>query len=236
MIFLADAHRKPKTIIISESQRRRIIGEAADETFTTNDVTMPSDKSQWNSIAFYNMNKYCEQHCGKDIGRGSSRAVYQLDDEKVIKVAIDPKGVAQNSAEVKVYSKYRGFDLFPQIYDYSPDGLWLVSEFVLPAESGDFRECLNGLSFGELCNIVDLVDPDCYPKEYNALNNDRTQKIEMAKKIPLLRELIEYIENNDVPVGDITTIENWGLAMRRGGAMPVLLDSGLTNEIWDEYY
>ena len=43
--------------------------------------------------------KYCTEHLWNAIGKGSSRAVFQIDDEKILKLAINNKGIMQNTAE-----------------------------------------------------------------------------------------------------------------------------------------
>ena len=239
MIFLTKLNKKNKTIIISEDQHRAIMGEAADEVFTTNDLTIPDFSAE----SFSKVVNYCEQHCGKSIGCGSSRAVFQIDDEKVLKLGIFQKGIAQNKAEIAVYAKYKGFGLFPQIYDYDQNGLWLVSEYVLPAEPKDFTTCL-GIRFGDLCNLVDYIDysqgTQIDTSNFFYSHDEKIKKyadmLDSMKDTPFIKELSSYIINGNAPVGDITVIDNWGLAKRNGGAMPVLLDSGFTTQIWEDYY
>lgn len=46
------------------------------------------------------------ENLGDFIGNGSSRAVYEYNDDYVVKVALDKKGQFQNNAEVKKYRKY----------------------------------------------------------------------------------------------------------------------------------
>jgi hypothetical protein len=46
------------------------------------------------------------ENLGEFIGNGSSRAVYEYNDDYIVKVALDKKGQYQNSAEVKKYRKY----------------------------------------------------------------------------------------------------------------------------------
>lgn len=70
--------------------------------------------------------RYCKRHLGFPIGNGSARIVFQLDDEKCLKLAKNRKGIAQNGAE----------------YDSADDDSWIVTEYVLPAKQKDFKQCL----------------------------------------------------------------------------------------------
>ena len=53
---------------------------------------------------------------GKPVGRGSSRVVFQYDDNIVIKLALNGKGIAQNEAEYDKLCDY-SLDVFPKVYD-----------------------------------------------------------------------------------------------------------------------
>ena len=52
-----------------------------------------------NMKSFNQRIQYCEQNLQR-ISSGSSRIVYRIDDEKVLKLAKNKKGLAQNEAEV----------------------------------------------------------------------------------------------------------------------------------------
>ena len=85
---------KNRTIIISEKQKKMLL-EAMDDSF---------DFEELSSLPSYNARlKYCTQHLGKHIGKGSSRVTFQIDDENVLKLAFNQKGVAQNIEEERAY-------------------------------------------------------------------------------------------------------------------------------------
>lgn len=48
---------------------------------------------------------YCKQMLGQPIGKGLSRIVFQISDERVLKVAKNQKGIAQNEAEGNIYQQ-----------------------------------------------------------------------------------------------------------------------------------
>ena len=86
--------------------------------------------------------KYCKKMLGFPIGKGSSRMVFQLDDETCLKLAINEKGIAQNLEEIKIARD--GFiSYIPKIYNGSDeeDGLWVITQYVLPAKKTDFKNC-----------------------------------------------------------------------------------------------
>lgn len=73
-------------IVITESQYKRLF-EAAMDGFSLEQLS--------NIRSFRDRLAYCKQMLGPSIGKGSSRIVFQIDDEKVLKLAMNGKGVAQ---------------------------------------------------------------------------------------------------------------------------------------------
>ena len=59
--------------------------------------------------------EYCVEYLGKPVGRGSSRVVFQYNDDIVIKLALNGKGIAQNEAEYDKLCDY-SLDVFPKVY------------------------------------------------------------------------------------------------------------------------
>lgn len=50
-------------------------------------------------------------------------------------------------------------------------------------------------------------------------------------------EINDYLGGyDDVGVGDLIRLSSWGLAMRGGEPCLVILDSGLTKEVWNNHY
>ena len=65
---------------------------------------------------------------GACLGSGSSRTVYRLPYNKVLKVAKSTKGRAQNEAEVKIYESITR-DYVAKIFYYASDFSWVIAEF-----------------------------------------------------------------------------------------------------------
>jgi hypothetical protein len=72
--------------------------------------------------------RYCEEHLSK-IGAGSSRIVYKIDDEKVLKLAKNNKGIAQNEAEYDIFkTAYYADNLAAEVFDVDDHYLWIEME------------------------------------------------------------------------------------------------------------
>lgn len=206
--------------MIAESVRR-VLNEGKKETFSYETLTNISDYTQ----AY----KYCVQELGDCIGQGSSRAVFQVDDEKCLKLAINHLGIEQNKVESK--SNSMNSPLFPYVYRVAPNYTWLETEFVLPAEEQDVYQCLGLNNQWDFYDLIDLIksikyDPD---NEYDLDQYIRNDKYGMIERLK------EYILDYDIPIGDIQRLDNWGLAKRNGKEYMVILDPGWTKETMKLY-
>ena len=216
--------RGRKTIFITEEQSR-MIKEAMDDTFSLEELTsLPSFNAKM---------KYCTQHLGKPIGKGSSRVTFQMDDEKVLKLAWNNKGVAQNTEEERAY----GDDIFPQVFQSDDNGSWLVSEFVLPANAKDFKHCF-GITFDDFTRFIMGCGAhrfgDSRFRWYSMPYNEWERLLENNED---LASFDDYIGNyGTVVIGDMTRLCNYGLTQRNGEPHIVLLDSGLTDYVWNNFY
>ena len=86
-----------KKIIVTEAQYMKIINEMAyPVSFNMDEFKMLK--------TFAARIKYCQARLQR-ISSGSSRIVYKIDNEKVLKLAKNRKGIAQNEAEGGDYYK-----------------------------------------------------------------------------------------------------------------------------------
>lgn len=220
------SENKHMTIVISESQEN-LLKEAADDKFSLEELSsIPSFSGRFN---------YCTQHLGEHIGKGSSRATFQIDDEKVLKLAWNNKGLSQNIEERRTYNA----PIFPNVYDYDEDGKWIISEFVLPAKSQDFKHCFD-LTFEQFVSFILSCDEYRFNRRYFRMGMPEDEWLSLLEKYDELSEFDEYIgdygNHRFSPVGDMVRIANYGLTQRDGEATIVLLDSGLTEDVWNTHY
>lgn len=219
--IINNIYNKVNSIKESKSSSKKILNEAMKDTF---DFTVLDD----DELSFQEKYKYCREQLGPCIGEGSSRAVFQIDDEHCLKLAFNKEGLQQNKVETQ--NNPSNNPLFPFIIDYSFDYNWILSEVVLEAEYDDFEHCL-GMDEDEFYNLLNLIKDSRYcQQEYDSvmyyINQDKTGFIKL---------LYDYIIDYDIPIGDMKTVENWGLAKRNGKDCLVLLDSGWNKDTMRMY-
>ena len=224
---------KAKTYVISEEQikyyKEHLLNEAMDNTFSFDTLDkLPS---------FNKRVQYCKTHMGMPIGSGSSRIVFQIDDEKVLKLAKNEKGIAQNNVEADWVAQNYG--VLPKLYRTSQDCLYIVTEYVLPAKAQDFKHCL-GMTFEEFCTFIRTC--------FYGFSNDNVRRWirndhlddnkfrELLDSNEWLNAFYTYILDYQPMIGDLIRIVNYGICQRNGKTEIVLLDSGFNKQVYDDYY
>lgn len=216
---------------------RNLIHEAMESGFSvqelknalTNDLQGVKDRSTYMEKVGHFLKDgyyYCVKMLGEPISKGSSRAVFQIDDTRVLKLAFNMKGVAQNKAEVTVYQQAPDKKFMPIVYNDSDmeNYFYVISEYVLTAEYEDFKKVV-GIPFYSLESFIS--------------NNMLEYAMKRYEDAPKVHELLQYLitmSNMGVNIFDWTVISNWGLAKRNGKMIMVTLDNGFTQNVANNFY
>ena len=223
----------PKRIYITEEQLKSIVKEMAYPAGFNMDemLSLPSYAARV---------RYCSQRLNK-IGEGSSRIVFSVDDEKVLKVAKNQKGIAQNNEEGEDWKQT--YCCFARIYDKSDDGIFLEMQAARRAKKSDFKRltgygwdvmyywieytrglyCRRGYKMSIPAQYKELFDSDewsDYLDDYNVFNGIHSY-------------LCDYQLEG---VGDFERISSWGVVSENGEESLAIIDFGLSDEIFDQYY
>lgn len=114
---------------------------------------------------------YCIKHLGNPVGEGTSRAVFTLSDNYVLKLAFtNPSaimtsmaaGIEQNKREYNTYKEINS-PLLPKIIYCDRNYFYIVCESVIPAEEIDFEKFL-GIPFSRKWKQKSIKEP-IYDKE-----------------------------------------------------------------------
>jgi hypothetical protein len=214
-------------IIITESQFINLIQRDIDEDYPLS----------WNIEEFKKLNsfnkriKYCEQNLQR-ISSGTSRIVYKIDETKVLKLAKNEKGIAQNNTEINFSEDYLWDMVVAKLFDYDENGLWVEMELARKVTTSIWNNIVgipidifrDGTRFMEQQKgktLYRLKEPERMEELYE---NDFTSTI------------LDLIANYDVGSGDFGKLSTYGLVNRDGKDEIVIIDYGLTNEVYDSYY
>ena len=219
--------------VIKEASKKAVkatLNEAAMEGFSLEELTaIPSLKGKL---------RYCQQFLGTPVGKGTARIVFQIDDEKVLKLALNQKGIAQNEVEGQNDWFKIQYSIFPTVFEKDDkDWAWIVSEFVLPAKRSDFKHVL-GMPFEDFTWFLRRLALWHRPQNRGLIYGMPDEQAQaLIDNNQICQEINDYLSNyTNVPIGDLTKLANYGLAVRGGEPYIVILDSGLDDTVYDKYY
>lgn len=223
-----------KKIIITEQQLDAIKEMAYPVSF---------NMEEFKSIrSFADRVKYCENRL-KKLGAGTSRRVYQIDNEKCLKLAKNRKGIAQNIEEINLGNDMYAGSCFAKVYDYDSNGLFVEMELARRAKESDF-ERLVGIPFDVYCDIIVRTAANYLPsnnQSRNWINKSMEDSYEYVMDniddFEFIGEVIDYMGNYQVKTyGDLQRLSSYGVVRRNGQEEMVIVDFGLTEDVFNNYY
>lgn len=161
------------------------------------------------------------------LGQGSSRIAFVLSSRKVLKIAKNSAGLAQNNAEVEVYTDPATREMAAKIYDADVSGQWTISELVRPITSIDEFESLTGVVWQQFKE--DLANTISAKARAGGTVKLPSSAGEFTKKVFRMAEK----GSNKLKLGDLTEIDHWG---KTADGKVVILDYGFTVDVDKKFY
>ena len=220
--------------ILKESERDMF--EGFNETELTEDYPENFNFNELKKIKSYSgKRKYIQTHLGKPLGTGSARSVYRVDETKVLKLAKNSKGLAQNEVEIDWGREKYFKDILANVLDFDNDEHhWVEMELALKVSYNDFKR-LWGINFKDLWIYLENVYMSNRGKGRYKYSQDEKIK-EQFDENENVQNLITYMIEVEALPGDLAKINSWGRVFREDGENLVLIDFGFTNEVYQSYY
>ena len=177
--------------------------------------------------------RYADQQLPK-IGSGSARHVYIIDNDHVLKLAANRRGLEQNRNEISLGQDNYFSSVVAQIVDFHQDDLWMESERAKKVGKSRFKQ-LTGF---------DINDVDMFLQNFEAENKYNgkpkfQQDQELKERMwddPFTSQIAELMSSYDHPAGDYGRISSYGEVNRNGSPEIVLIDYGLTKDTYSSLY
>ena len=171
------------------------------------------------------------------IGSGSSRRVWALDKNTVIKMAKDRRGMAQNLVELRVFEKSP--DRVAKIKWYHPKGYYLIVERCSSLDRFLEDKDVN-IDADYFSYYVDInVNHHYTAKKVQNIVKDfvRKTKDEAKYKPAIFKKLAKEIKELATFIwkNKIHDIYDDQLGVNKAGKI-ILLDYGMDQEVWEKYY
>jgi GNAT superfamily N-acetyltransferase len=216
---------------LGHNTHRTIDGEAFINSLNES-LNYPSDFNidEFKELkSFAGRKRYADEKL-KRIGSGSARIVYAIDDETVMKLAKNKKGLAQNYVEGDwgLHSMYKG--LVPDLIDADEDDRWIIMQRAKKITPKEF-ERITGFKFSEFgAALRNQINKNRGQKNYFAV----PENIDEILDDEFTNQVIDLVMNFDLEPGDLDRISSYGKLSDESD--PVLTDVGLTRSVWKEHY
>jgi hypothetical protein len=171
------------------------------------------------------------------LGVGSSRIVYDLGDNKVLKLAKNAKGIAQNNAECDIYFSSKN-ELLNIIYECADDDSYVIAQKANKINERKFIQLLNVPSITNMRELIAIVGKWYYDVFRKTLfygkptltDEDHELIDELSDEGGFLDNLHDLVANYNFNPSDMFRIANIGSIIHDGQEQLVLIDYGFTDK------
>jgi hypothetical protein len=215
-------------LIITEKTYRRLFEMAYPSSFNPEEFMRLEP--------FSKKIRYCKEHL-QPIAYGTGRYVFSIDNDKVLKLARNIKGIAQNQQEYIMSTDYvlNSAGIIGEIFDYDEDYKWLEMEWLDSITVAQFKQ-KTGITFQNYKEVLFYFFYSTFrtknswgPSYQKPKNYDEVWENENIS--PFLECIGNY---KDFFTYDLARIGSYGLS-RKDGKIKIR-DAGLTNSVFQNYY
>lgn len=222
-----------------KNKLRLLIREAIKNISLKEDYPSGFDFNTLNSITSFKQRvDYCDSNLQK-LKQGSARIVYSVDDEKVLKLAWNKKGIAQNESEIDFSKEVNLEGVLARITNYAEDFSWIEMELALKPKKSDFKRVI-GFSFEDYSAALfnHAIDAGSIKNGMHKMNKEpiSSEVVENMWEEEFMQDMFDIIGTYGIPVGDLLRISSYGIVKRDGKEFMVLVDYGLTEDVLNDFY
>ncbi len=215
---------------LKESLNLSLIESLLDEDYPSS-----FNMEHFNSLKSFSQRiNYCEANLQR-ISSGSSRIVYKIDETKVLKLSKNQKGLAQTETEIEWGGDSYYGNILAEIFAFNDDNLWVEMELARKVSKSDFQRIV-GVPIDEMGKYLHNQYAKNNPyKKMQAWGQDQAIVEEMYEN-EFVGNILDFMFAVDIPAGDFARLSTYGLVKRGGQDDIVIVDYGVTGDIYDNYY
>jgi len=151
------------------------------------------------------------------ISSGSSRAVFDLPNNQVLKLASNEKGLYQNAAEAKIKTDSPYVNL---VLDHCPNFTWVTTNKADKITPKQFEQ-LSQIPFDLFADAIRAK-----------IKKENPKKLQPYLDHPMVNDIAKITKQHQLMTGDLARISSYGAI----NDQLVLIDLGLTREIYKQFY
>jgi len=179
--------------------------------------------------------RYVSEHLRK-LSAGTGRDVYVVDSTKVLKMAKNPKGLAQNYVEAD-WGLQKWYDhIVAKVFDVdeSDDRYWIEMELAKKLTPTRFKQ-LTGYKFEDFVWYIQIYNPNYRSKIHYGYEFPEGVK-ERLEDDQFVMDMFSMIADFDMPAEDFRKLNSYGEVVRDGEPQVVVVDYGLNQQVLDTHY
>lgn len=176
--------------------------------------------------------RYCEANLQK-IAAGSSRIVYKIDDNMVLKLAKNAKGIAQDRLEAQLGNDSYVSNIVAKIFNSDPADQWIEMELAKKLTPTRFKQ-LTGCDIRQL--ELYLRNRESGHKNGKSIFSQDEEVINYYDNNEFSKDIVDFMFNYNMPAGDLGRLSSYGEVNREGHSTVVVTDYGLDQEVYNTYY
>lgn len=168
---------------------------------------------------------FAEKHF-EHLSSGSARVVFKIKHDgkdAVLKLAKNERGLAQNIAEANPEMKSPYIN---ETIRADKNGIWKISPFLQKITEKEF-ENLSGVPFKDFSEAISYG-----LQNISGNKHSKPKNFDKVKESDVYKELVKLGNRFHLLGGDMGRISSWAVRDKH----PVLIDAGLTSEIYNEFY
>lgn len=177
--------------------------------------------------------EYAKQYLQR-IGSGSGRIVYDIDGQKVLKLARNPKGIAQNAEESGMGRDYYIAGTVTEVFEAADDDSWLIAEKAKKVNENRIKQLTGIPSLSELYYYLrNFIEENKGRRRIFGIDDDIKAVLDENEFAQSLKDLIAGYNQS---AGDMSKPSSYGEVVRNGIPTIVMTDYGLSDEVYASYY
>ena len=189
---------------------------------------------KFNSITSYRGKIQYAQTNLKRISSGSSRIAYMIDDTKVLKLAKNKKGVAQNQTETDWSMEKWG--VTAKIFEADTENnFWLEMELAKKVTPTRFKQ-ITGLTIQEFNTAMRVLADRMSPSRSWIKNTMPKELEERIYENEFYMDVERFVTDFALSPNDFGKLSSFGEVERDGKPTIVLIDFGLNDTVFNLHY
>ena len=227
-----------ESTLIEKLVKEKLNNLSIYETLLDEDYPTSFDMNKFKTLSSFDARiKYCTEHL-KRISSGSSRIVFKIDNEKVLKLAKNNKGIAQNKIEGDLNLRNNWYSgILANVIDASDNNLWIEMELAKPVKNQDFKNFIGYdlptiMKFLEFMYYKYIISDDGAASFYELPTNI----VEDLLENEFTKDLVNMMAEHRIDPADFGKKSSYGIVTRDGNQEMVLIDFGMTNEVYAGSY